>query len=514
MELGMHQHTSMRLEQKLAPQMIQSISLLQANTLELEQMIQQEMLMNPLLEIEEEYEVVQEEISPEDAEQESTHSDDDFEEDRDVDMDTSYSDEATPEDMNWDSELKDNVDLTHAEHQDLAQPDLNDQLERSPTYSTTLEDHLLTQLHDRHLPPAVDEVVRYLIECLDDDGYLRTQMSDQASELPPLPEQPELAEAEKVIRQELLLEEASQTVREAFHALQMLDPPGIGARNLQECLVLQAWRSEYISDEALEILEKHFHLFVELEYALIGKAMSLSADEVKRLVIEEISHLSLRPGSLAGNEMIPTKAPELLVEENEEGELEIRLNDGSIPRLKISETYLRMLKEKLVGTKERKYIRDKMKQADLLIKSIGQRKTTMIRVMSAILKRQRAFFEQGPGHLKPMILQDIAEEIGMHISTVNRVTNGKYVQTPWGVLEIKQFFSSGVVQQDGSEASAEKVKDAIKRVVEQEDRKKPYSDDKIVKLLEEQGIKVARRTVTKYREHMGILPSRVRKKLA
>jgi RNA polymerase sigma-54 factor len=203
-----------------------------------------------------------------------------------------------------------------------------------------------------------------------------------------------------------------------------------------------------------------------------------------------------------------------MVVENDHGDLEIRLNDGSLPRLRISKSYSDLLLDSHTSSKDKKYIREKMKSADFLIKSIGQRKTTMLKVMDAILRRQKQFFMRGPGNLKPMILQDIAEEIAMHISTVNRVTNGKYVQTDWGVLELKDFFTAGVEQEDGSEISSSVAKEAIKRLLSTEPKDKPYSDDQIVKLLEvRDGLKLARRTVSKYREVLGILPSRIRKKL-
>lgn len=486
--------------------MIQSINLLQATTLELEQMISQEILINPLLEIDED--VVEEREEPADEPEEREEGEADPE-DRAVDVEREMVEDITPEEKNWDEYLQDNIDNVFPEGEDLSKADPNDLFERTPTYSKTLEDVLLEQLHDRNLRPAVEKVVRYLIESIDDDGYLRCADAANA----PMPSDPDLIEAEKVIRGQLDLEAASLTMREAMHALQMLDPPGVGARNLRECLLIQAWRRDDISDQALEIIEKYFDLFIELEYADIGKAMGISAEAVKNLILEEISRLSLRPGYQAGDSTAPTKVPDMMVVENEDGEYEVRLIDGSVPRLRISNTYRNLLTAEGTSKGDKKYIRDKLKAADLLIKSIGQRKATMLRVMNAIVQKQRPFFVKGPGHLKPLILQDIAEEIGMHISTVNRVTNGKYVQTQYGVFEIKKFFSSGVDQGDGSEVSAEAAKSAIRRLVDNEERGKPLSDDQIVKMLEKENLKLARRTVSKYREQMGILPSRVRKKL-
>jgi len=520
MELGMHQNTSMRLEQKLAPQMIQSINLLQANTLELEQMIQQEILINPLLEIADDRDdgddYADAENSADERGDDAGEGGDDGEivtaEDRAIDVDTEIVDERIAGDTDWEKFLQEPKEHPPRDGEDLSKSASDETWERVQTYNKTLEDHLIEQLHDRNLKPAVDVLVRWLIDLIDDDGYLRSP--------PPNAEKPietadvHTAQIEAILRGDLELENASLLVREALHVLQSLEPAGIGARNLRECLLLQAWRRNDISDTAIEIIDKYFDLFTELEYPEIGKHLGISAEQVKHVILNEIARLHLKPGVLASGDTAPTKIPDLMVMENEDGEFEVRLNDGTLPRLRISKTYRELLQDTHTSSKDKKYIREKMRAADLLIKSIGQRKTTMVKVMTSILSRQKAFFQKGPGNLRPMILQDVAEEIGMHISTVNRVTNGKYVQTDWGVLELKEFFTAGVDQGDGSEVSSSVAKEAIKRLLATEPKIKPYSDDQIVKLLEERdGLKLARRTVTKYREAMGILPSRIRKKL-
>jgi RNA polymerase sigma-54 factor len=520
MQLGMQQNTSMRLDQKLAPQMIMSINLLQANTLELETMIQQEILVNPLLEIADDSEdgPLEDFESMENADDRSdsdNHVDGEEyvpPEDRAMDIDHDVVDERIADDSDWEKLLKDTAERAPRDGEDLSKPAIDETWERVQTYSVTLEDHLIAQLHDRKLTPEMDTLVRWLIDLLDDDGYLRSPPSDATK--PQVKLEAHQAEIEALLRNEIALEESSLPVREALHVLQMLDPPGIGARNLQECLLLQAWRRDDISDQGVEILEKYFDLFIELEYEDIGKAMKISAERVKQIVLSEIAHLHLKPGVLAACDTAPTKVPDLMVVENELGELEVRLNDGTLPRLRVSKTYSDLLTNPHTSSKDKKYIREKMKAADMLIRSVGQRKATMIKVMTAIVARQKAFFYKGVGSLRPMILQDIAEEIGMHISTVNRVTNGKYVQTDWGIFEIKAFFTAGVIQEDGHEISSSVAKEAIKRLLATEPKSKPYSDDQIVKLLEERdGLKLARRTVSKYREAMGYLPSRIRKKL-
>lgn len=533
MELGMHQNTSMRMEQKLAPQMIQSINLLQANTLELEQMIQQEVLINPLLEIADDRDDTDDFEAPEDAGPEADAEDGEERvdpADRAMDIDADVVDERVSSDTDWDKLIKDSVEHAPRDGEDLSKSTDDETWERVQTYTHTLEDHLLDQLHDRKLDRGIELLVRWLIDLLDDDGYLRAIAAPEQGQLDKAIREfltneglsedsiaklhESILEIEDVLGGRKELESASLVVRESIHVLQSMEPAGIGARNLRECLLLQAWRRDDISDLGIAILDKYFDLFTELEYADIGKQLSIPPEQVKHIILNEIAHLQLKPGLLASGDTAPTKVPDLMVVENEHGEHEVRLNDGTLPRLRISQMYRDMLTDPSVSSKDRKYIREKMKSADLLIRSIGQRRVTMLRVMNAIVVRQRNFFRKGPGNLKPMILQDIAEEIGMHISTVNRVTNGKYVQTDYGVMELKEFFTAGVEQDDGSEVSSSSAKEAIKKLLAEEPKEKPYSDDQIVKLLEERGgLKLARRTVTKYREAMGILPSRIRKKL-
>ncbi|HSQ42357.1 MAG TPA: RNA polymerase factor sigma-54, partial [Fibrobacteraceae bacterium] len=434
-------------------------------------------------------------------------------EDRELDIAPELApSESTPDEAAWEQPAQEDRDFGARDGEDLSKSTDTETWERIQTYTKTLEDHLLEQLQDRKLLPKVEALVRYMIDLLDEDGYLRPLPKD--SDAPILHEDPAALEIERMLRGELPLEETHLSVREALHVLQSFDPPGIGARNLRECLLLQAWRREDLSPQAVEILDKHFDLFTSLEYNDIGKKMNLSPEQVKHIILDEIARLHLKPGVLAGGGASPAKIPDLIVTENDHGDLELRLNDGTVPRVRISKAYRNLLHDSHTSSKDKRYIREKIKAADLLIHSIGQRRATMLRVMDSILKHQLAFFRQGPGHLKPMILQDVAEEIGMHISTVNRVTNGKYVQTDWGVMELKEFFSVGVDQGDGVEVSASVAKEAIKRLLAEEPKEKPYSDDQLVKLLgERDGLKLARRTVTKYRESMGFLPSRIRKKL-
>jgi len=533
MLLGMQQNTSMRLEQKLSPQMIQSVNLLQANTLELEQLVQQELLANPLLEMMDDY------AQAEDSHEEN-YDGHDFEgdgdpeegfaapEDRAVDVDLDLVDSDFSETKDWDDRKE---DLSHQdsprEGQDLSRNTVEETWEKSQTYGQSLEEFLEDQLHERRISDAIRERVILLINLLDDNGYLMPSPPDAPMNESSLDEasKKNLMEIEAMLRKQISLEECSQTLREAIHVLQSLEPAGIGARDLRECFLIQARRSNPISEYVIAILENHFEAFTQLEYAEIAKAINLTPAQVKQIFIEEISLLHRHPGQLVTGEPIQMKTAEMEVVRNENGEFLVRLADGTIPNVRISETYSKLLDDPHMGKEQKKWLREKQKSADFLLHSLKQREMTMLKVMRAIVAAQKEYFTprwvQGPrglrkeaGPLKPMILQTIAEEIGMAISTVNRVTNGKYVQTEFGIREIKEFFTAGVRQDDGSEVSSSSAKEAIRKLLENEPKDKPYSDDQIVKLLEQRdNLRLARRTVTKYREALGILSSRDRKKL-
>jgi RNA polymerase sigma-54 factor len=326
----------------------------------------------------------------------------------------------------------------------------------------------------------------------------------------PLPERPEHAEMQAIIEGHVNLEAASQQVREAFHVLHSLDPAGIGARNLRECLILQIERTTKVSDLARRIVFEAFDLLEKLKIAAIAKKFEIMPEQVQA-AIREIGTLEPHPGRQLGSSTATPVIPDLLVEEID-GELILMLNDKSTPSLRVSRAYAALLKKgSRATTDEKKYVRDKLNSATWLIRAIEQRKSTMIKVMQAIIDSQPNFFVKGPTHLKPLILQDVADKISMHISTVSRVTNGKYVQTLHGIFELKYFFSAGVTQSDGSEVSSVAAKDEIKKLIESEDPFKPLSDQKIVEILKDQGIDVARRTVAKYRDQLEILPARLRK---
>jgi RNA polymerase sigma-54 factor len=385
---------------------------------------------------------------------------------------------------------------------------------------------LLDQLHDREASPEVAELVEYLIYSLDDRGWLvpdaalRTSGDggkdgkdiDLVERRAPFEDgDARHRQVQDLIERKIEIAEADAPVREAMHVLQSMDPPGIGARDLRECLLIQMRRSAKTSPLARRIVEEGFELLERLKIAALAKKLDETPEAVQAAV-REIGALEPHPGRLLASSAAAAVLPDLIVEEID-GELVLMLNDRTVPSLRISRAYANLLRKGSRATsEEKKYVRGKLNAATWLIRAIEQRKSTMLKVMHAILESQPEFFRSGPAHLRPLILQQVADKIGMHISTVSRVTNGKYVQTPHGIFELKFFFSAAVTQSDGSEVSSVAARDEIKRLIESEDASSPLSDQKIVEILKSRGLDVARRTVAKYRDQLEILPARLRKK--
>ena len=498
MNFGLELNVNVGLEQRLAPQMIQSLKLLQMNSMELEMMVKQELEANPLLELSESEEAKEDESESQEKE-EAEKSEESSAESKDLDDDkleeTDYGElraQEKNEEIDWESYLEEGFDVGNRVTEETENPD--EKFEKVPVYETNLQDHLLAQLQDRDIGPEIRELVEYLIYSMDDGGYLRYENvpidPDSVKVNGEGKDTPHLEEIHKILGGEMDLPQASSPIREAFHVLQSLEPAGVGARNLRECLLLQMDRKGNFSSLARRIVKEDFNLLEKLKISVIAK----------------------KPGRLVGTGSESTVIPDLIVEEIE-GQLVVMLNDRSVPSLKVSKAYANLLKKgSNASTTEKKFVREKLNSATWLIRAIEQRKSTMLKVMYAIIESQPDFFKKGPMHLKPLILQQIADKIGMHISTVSRVTNGKYVQTPYGIFELKYFFSAGVAQADGSEISAVSTKNEIKTLIKNEDPAKPLSDQKIVEMLKSKGFDVARRTVAKYRDQMEILPARLRKR--
>ncbi|MDZ7385120.1 MAG: RNA polymerase factor sigma-54 [candidate division KSB1 bacterium] len=480
--VNLSQRLSMQLRQ--SPQQVLLSSLLQLPILSLEHRINLELETNPLLEIdtEMEEELEQEEIPEQTLELEKPEDSDEEEE---VDYDTIH-DQKEEEEIDWEAVLNDQDSYEHW----IPREKDAEQFERPEVYRETLTDHLLNQLHLTDLSDQEMAIGEHLIWNINSSGYLATDVDSVAETFDADPE----------------------VVEKVLEVIQHFDPPGIGARNLQECLLIQLLEQEDPHPLAVTIIRDYFDDFKNLRFEKLAKTLGVSLDEVKE-AIEEIKKLNPKPGegyvAYEDNYVVPD-----MTVVKEDGEFKVILNDWNIPSLRISKSYRQMLADKKNTPKEaRDYIRQRLESARWLINSIQQRRQTIIRVMEAIIRRQRDFFEYGPEHIKPMILKDIADDIGMDISTVSRVTNGKYVQTEFGVFELKYFFSEKIHRDDGEDVSNRVIKNRIKEIIQKEDPKRPLNDQKIAEMLKAEGYNVARRTVAKYREQMMIPIARLRRGL-
>ena len=481
---------NLSLQQKMAPQLIQSLQLLQMSTLELELEIKQQLELNPLLEESLEQFEDQEEEQPE-KEEEGIKEEEDLPQDMD--------------EVDWDKVLDDQFD-TGAYNSERTEYDPNWEVDREPqenriTAIPPLVDQLYEQLSLSDLDPEDREIAEYIIGNLDDRGYVGCSLEEIAADL-----EIEVEEVEKILR-----------------VIQTFEPPGVGARDLRECLMIQlAQHQDPLSELALQIVRNQMEDLTRRRLTRITRALGIS-NEVLKEVLGVIELLQPNPGSPSSSDYnglltldteVSYITPDLIVEQVGE-EWVVSLADGSMPSLKINSTYTELLKKKRGNGKDevKTYVSQKLNDARWLINAIHQRRTTMLKVAKYLVTAQMPFFEEGPAHLKPMVLQDVADAVEMHVSTISRVSNGKYMQTPHGVFELKYFFDSKVSTSEGGDVSARSVKEKISSMVADEDKAKPLSDQEIADRLGEDGLKIARRTVAKYREQLQIPSQRYRKEL-
>jgi RNA polymerase sigma-54 factor len=473
----------------ITPQLQQAIKLLQLTRLELVDMISQEMKENPLLEEEEEgresAEAETETESPV-AEQEGGE--------------TSIEPEHTPEvkgngegtdEFDWENYLE-NSNLTPFQKISPNSPDGEERpsFENFLTKRTTLTDHLQWQLQLSRFTEQEHGVGILIIGNLDEDGYLKISLEDICSE------------------SELPIEDVERVLKR----IQQFDPMGVAARDLKECLLIQLEQITPRDLLAEKIVSEHLSLLKNRNYPALAKRLGVSLDRVDRAA-SLISKLDPKPGKAFGGEVIQEIIPDVYVYKIE-GEYVIYLNDEGIPRLKVNSLYRNIIDgSRLAPDGDRKYIQEKFRSALWLIRSIHQRQRTIYKVTKSIVKFQREFLDRGIQFLKPLVLRDVAEDIQMHESTISRVTHNKYVHTPQGIYELKYFFNAGITSTQGETLASESVKNLVREIIAKEDPKKPYSDEKLVQILEGMNIHIARRTVSKYREMMKILSSNERRKI-
>ncbi len=480
--IGPNLSQRMRMDLKQSPQQVLLSSLLQLPALSLEQRIKMELEMNPLLELD----AVQEEEM--NQEQEA------LEEmallRKDVDTSEDEPKEETPveeeKEIDWDEILndEDEYDFTIPRDNNV------EEFDRPEASESTLSDNLLAQLYMVRLTEIQYLIGENIIWNINNIGYLSVPVEQIAENLGVTPDE----------------------VEEVLKIINFFEPVGIGARSLQECLIVQLQDEPEPNQVALEILINCFEDFKNKRFEKIIKKLSIEKDQLKE-AIDEIKKLNPKPGEGYLNYNTNYVVPDLRVRKVD-GKFQVELLDDNIPNLRINNSYRKLLLDKKNTTRETKdYIKQRLESARWLINSIHQRRITIKKVMEAIVERQDEFFEYGPEHIRPMILKDIADEISMDISTVSRVTNGKYVQTDWGVFELKHFFSEKIKQDDGEEVSNKMVKNRIRKIIDDENPKKPLNDQKIAEILKKEGYNVARRTVAKYREQMMIPVSRLRRKI-
>jgi RNA polymerase sigma-54 factor len=487
-KLGLHQ----ALTQKLSPQQIQFIKLLQIPTAELESRIEEELEINPALEEgKEDYDEAP--SSDEDSynnEEESSNEEDDF---------------SSEEDLSVEDYIRDD-DISGYKMQGDGPSD-EEEREMPLATSASLQDQLMNQLGFLKLDEKQTEIGKQLIGSIDSDGYVRRELDLIVNDL---------AFSQNI-------ETTVEEVEEVLFKIQTFDPAGIAARDLQECLLLQLERKDENSETvkiAEEIIRDHFDEFTKKHYDKIQRKLDISDEEMKEAV-HLITRLNPKPGGGAGDDVKTQYLIPDFILFNNNGKLELTLNSRNAPELRISRSYVEMFEAYDKSSKKDKklkeavtFVKQKLDAAKWFIDAIRQRQATLLKTMHAIVKYQYDFFLEGDeSKLKPMILKDIANEIDMDISTVSRVANSKTVQTEFGIYPLKYFFSEGIATESGEDVSSREVKHILKEIIEKEDKKKPLSDEKLEKMLKEKGYNIARRTVAKYREQLNIPVARLRKEL-
>jgi RNA polymerase sigma-54 factor len=475
-----------KLLQKLSPQQIQVIKLLEIPALQLEQRIKKELEENPVLELE----------SDENGGEQDDNNVDEAGNETDVDNDEFTLDDYYDEDedipayrLNANNYSKDDkyVDIPFS-------------------VGTTFHEFLLEQLGVADLDEDEQNLAEYIIGNIDDDGYLRRDLSAISDDL----------------AFNLNMEVAEDELLKILKTIQQFDPPGVGARDLQECLLLQLKRQnkrEFVT--AREIVSHYFDEFTKKHYSKIQAKLELNEQELKE-AIDQILKMNPKPGSSYSNPLNKANqhiVPDFILE-NIDGELILSLNQRNVPELKINDSYLDMIRSMSGNGKNKSrkeamvFVKEKIDSAKWFIDALQQRQATLMHTMSEIVNFQKAYFVDGDEtKLKPMILKDIAELTGLDISTISRVSNSKYIQTHFGIYPLKYFFSEGLQKDDGEEVSTREIKKILQDCIDGEDKSKPMTDDKLAAILKKKSYNIARRTVAKYREQLGIPVARLRKEL-
>jgi RNA polymerase sigma-54 factor len=506
MRTGLSQHTSMRQELRVNPRLYQAMDMLYMPMMDLQQHLKQELLANPFLEL-----LEPEEETPEqkDSEQEKEQKE-------------------KEEEMDWEEILLNGFEVggTREQYEQL------EYTEPVTVETKDLIDHLREQLQMMTLSPRQLLLAEEFLGNINEEGYLAASLEEIQGSVNQLVEghfsaegeTEAAAEAETVVGAEGEEEPPTPTlpadaplyttaeVEEMLGVIQKLDPPGVGARDLRECLLIQLREEKDTESLTFRLVDEAFPDLIAHRWNDLAKRFGVEPAAVQGAA-DGLARLDPKPGLKYSNQNDGYIIPDLIVDKIGT-RYHVFLNDTGMPRLRLSRSYQEIARDKKKMTPEnREFIASKMNSANWMIQAIEQRRQTMLKVMNFIVDRQRDFFEKGIEYLKPLTLREVAEVINMHESTVSRVTNEKYVQTPRGVLPLKFFFSSALATASGEEASARSIRAKLQKMVSEEDSAKPLTDQQIVHLFQEQGIQIARRTVAKYRDQLGILPARMRKRV-
>ena len=484
MSLALKQQLKLTQQLLMTPQLQQAIKMLQLSRLELADTIVQEIEQNPLLEEispgDPDYEISQNSLS----ETEETPDIPEPEKTGEVNMDNVSS----MQEINWEEDYANHYDAGFSFSKETPDRNRLSQIDFL-TKETNLQSHLQWQFSHSELSSELQEAGLFVIGNLNHNGFLEVTIED--------------------ITRELDCDE--ETARRAITIIQDMDPPGVAAMDVQQSLLLQLKRLDLEESLAAEIIKDHLHSLELKNYGAIAKATKNPIKEVLA-AIEVITGLNPYPGEKYTDRDVHYIIPDVYIHKVEDEYL-IILNDEGLPRLKVSSAYEEIVDSNSGASTETKtYIKEKLRDAVWLIKSMQQRQRTIYKVAESLLKFQKDFFEKGIEHLRPLVLRDVAEDIEMHESTVSRVTTNKYMHTPQGIFELKYFFSTAIPQQGGEALAAESIRQRIKNMIKNENPDKPLTDNAISNILTEEHIKVARRTVAKYREQMGILPVKHRRK--
>lgn len=511
----MKQIQSQKLQQKLSPQQIQYIKLLEIPTVLLENRIKQELVENPALSL-------QDGFSEVDTKENQNLEYIEGNENTDI-IDEQKFEEQNFQDTHEQNEISLEEYISKTEENDYRtyNPedyyDDEDRYEKPIIHVNSMREDLMNQLGLLELTELEYLIGQEIIGELDDDGYLRKEKNSETHEKEPI----SIQSITDYLVYKYKVYVTDEMVENVLKKIQTLDPPGIAARDLRECLMIQLHRNpDYSKNPTIQlaytILKDFFEELTKKHFEKIISKLNITSEELKQ-AINVIKHLNFRPGAKFDTKTIPI-IPDFILTIDDKNQIHVQLNKGNSPSLKLDKNYMSML-EKYQNSNEAKetyqFVKNKIDEAKFFIEALQQRSATLYKIMMTIVDKQKDFFlsEGDESKLKPMILEDVANEIGVDISTVSRSVNSKYVECPFGIYELKFFFSSSITTESGEEISNKEVKKILKEIIDNEDKSKPYSDDKLEKLLKDKGYDIARRTIAKYREQMGIPVARLRKEI-